>query len=993
MKVFYKILCVIGLFITSIQSYGQSRQVTGKVTSSEDGQALPGVNVVVQGTSTGTVTDIDGNYAVELSATNNTLVFSFIGFLTQSVSVGNNSIINVSMTIDPKTLDEVVVVGYGVQRKSDLTGSVGSVRGSDLTKIPSFSAEQALQGKVAGVQVASPSGEPGSAPVIRIRGIGTLNDASPIFVVDGVILNDITFLSSNDIESMEVLKDASSTSIYGSRGANGVIIITTKSGTKGGGVQVNVSSEFSFQQVGKRLDLLNGQQFANFVNVITPGTFSNTSIVANTDWQDLIFNEWSPIQNHQASVSSSSDKHSYYFGASYFKQEGIISKSGYERVSIKINNTYDVSKAIKIGNTLTISPDTRQNTADAVRIAYRAWPTSVPYNSDGSFAEVLGAGNPLAAIEYTNSTFKRTRAVGNAYIDVNFLKNFVLKSSYGFDVSFGKSKSFTPAFSVSPFQENLTSDLSVSSEEFKTWLWENTVNYAKEYKNHRIDALAGFTLQQSNDERLSGSVQNLLGNDPSLWYLNAGELGTYTQTVGNGGSISSIASYLFRTNYNYKDKYLLTISTRVDGSSKFGKDNLYGTFPSVAVGWNIFNESFMPTNILLTNAKLRASWGVVGNEKIPGNSRFALIANGQNAVFGVNEQVQPGATLGNTANPNLRWESTEQIDIGLELGFWNDKLTAEIDYYRKETSDILVGLTTPGHVGNGAFVRVVTNAATVLNRGFEFTLSWNDQIGDVRYRIGGVASTIYNEVLDLGSSSGSDSFISAGSLGNGQLVTRTEVGQPIGSFFGYKVLGVFQNQAELDASPRRPAQVVGDLKYADLFPDGVIDAKDRTYLGSPIPKFVYGFSTEISYKSFDLSIDVQGQYGNKIYNGKNAVRPDLYNFESRVNNYWSGEGTSNSEPRPTASGENYEPSSYFIEDGSYLRLRNIRLGYTFPSSLSSKMKLTKARAYVSGTNVFTATDYSGYTPEIGGSDGFSSGIDLGIYPITSVYSIGVNLTF
>lgn len=993
MKPFYRIFYFATCLLSLNFAVAQNRQVTGTVTAAEDKQPIPGVNVLVQGTSRGTVTDLDGKYSLELSGTEETLVFSFIGFTSKTVLLQGRAVVDVELELDTKTLDELVVVGYGVQRKSDMTGSVSSVRGGDLTKIPSFSAEQALQGKVAGVQVSSPSGEPGAAPVVRIRGIGTLNDSSPIFVVDGVILNDITFLNSNDIESMEVLKDASATSIYGSRGANGVIIITTKTGTKGGGIQVNASSEFSFQRLSKKIDLLNGQEFANVVNVITPGTFSNTSLVANTDWQDLIFKEWSPIQNHQASVSSSSDKFSYYFGASYFKQEGIIAKSAYERVSIKANNSYNISKAVKVGNTLTVSPDSRDNTADVVRMAYRAWPTSVPFNPDGSFAEVIGAGNPLAAIAYTNSSFKRTRAVGNAYIDVNFLKNFIFRSSYGFDVSFGKSKSFTPAYYVSPLQENVTSDLSVRSEEYKTWLWENTINYNKEFKDHRVNVLGGFTLQQSSFEALSGSVQNLIGYDPSLWYLDSGELTTGTQRVGNNGSISSLASYLFRVNYSYKDKYLLTASTRVDGSSKFGKDNLYGTFPSVALGWNILNEDFMPTDLFITNAKLRASWGVVGNEKIPGNSRFSLIANGQNAVFGFNEQVQQGATFGNTANPNLRWESASQTDIGLELGFWNDKLTAEIDYYRKETSDILVELTTPGHVGNGAFVRVFTNAATVLNRGFEFTLAWNDQVGDVKYRIGGVASTIHNEVLDLGSSSGSDAFISAGSLGNGQLVTRTEVGQPIGSFFGYQVIGVFQNQSELDSSPKTPAQVVGDLKYADRNDDGEIDSEDRMNLGSPIPKFVYGFNTEIAYKSFDLSLDLQGQYGNKIYNGKNAVRPDLYNFEARVSGYWSGDGSTNSEPRPTASGENYEPSSYFLEDGSYIRLRNVRIGYTFPSTLSNKLRLTKARAYLSGTNLLTITKYSGYTPEIGGSDGFSSGIDLGIYPITSVYSIGLNLTF
>ncbi len=982
------------LFFVSIQfCYGQSKSVTGTVTSKPDGLPLPGVSVTVRGTTKGTSTDADGNFSLELSPSETILVFSYVGFQSKTVDASNLANIKVELEEDAAMLDEVVVIGYGTVKKSDLTGSVGSIRGSDLNKIPSFSAEQALQGKVAGVQVTSSTGAPGSPPVIRIRGVGTFNNSSPIFVVDGVILDDITFLNSSDIESMEVLKDASATSIYGSRGANGVIIITTKLGKKGGGMQVSMTSEYSLQHLAKKIDVLSGPEFATVVNVINPGTFNNISKVANTNWQDLIFNDWVPLQNYQAAVSASSDKSSFYFGVGYFKQDGIIPKSGYERVSVKINNAYNLSKAIKIGNNLTLSPDSRLDAAGVVPVAYRAWPTSVPFNPDGTFAEVRGAGNPLASIEYTNASYKRFRAVGNVYLDINFFKDFLFRSSYGFDMSYGKSKSFTPVFYVSPQQQNPRSGLSVGTEEYKTWLWENTVTYNKIINKHKVNVLAGFTLQRFSSEYLSGSVQNLIGIDPSLWYLNAGETATGTQRVGNGGSVATLASYLFRTNYSYQDKYLLTVSTRIDGSSKFGKDNLYGTFPSFALGWNLMNESFMPAGKALSNLKLRASWGIIGNEKIPGDTRFSLVANGQNAVFGVNELIQPGATLGNTASPDLRWESTTQSDIGLELGFWNDKLTAEFDYYRRVTDDILVGLNTPGHFGNGAFVRVTTNAAKVLNRGFEMTLAWSDQVGDIKYKIGAVGSTVYNEVLGLGSSFGSDSFIASGGLGNGQLVTRTQVGQPIGSFYGYRVIGVFQNQPELDAGPSLSGQEVGDLKYANVTPDALINSNDRTYIGSPIPKFIFGFNGEINYKNFDFSLDFQGQTGNKIYNGKMAVRPDLYNFEERVKDHWDGAGTSNTEPRPTAGGVNFEPSTYFIENGSYLRLRNIRLGYTLPKSIAGKLSLTKARVYLSGTNVFTLTKYTGFTPEIGGGDVISTGIDLGIYPITAVYSIGLNLTF
>ncbi|NOS55111.1 MAG: SusC/RagA family TonB-linked outer membrane protein [Cyclobacteriaceae bacterium] len=458
------------LFVSLLSgsAWAQTRQIRGKVVAMEDGGALHGVNIVVEGTTRGVTTDLDGVYTIELEQSDNSLVFSFIGYATKRVAIGNQTLINIELASDTKELDELVVVGYGVQRKSDLTGSIGSVKGSDLIKIPSFSAEQALQGKIAGVQIASPNGAPGSAPVIRIRGVGTLNNSSPIFVVDGVILDDITFLNSGDIESMEVLKDASATAIYGSRGSNGVIIVSTKSGKMGEGVQVSISSEYSLQRLSKQINLLTGEEFAKVVNVLTPGTFNNTSIVPSTNWQDQIFINWVPIQNHQAAVSGSSGKYSFYFGASYFKQDGIISKSGYDRVSIKLNNTYAISKSVKVGNNLTIAPDNRQNAADVVPIAYRAWPTSVPYTANGAFAEVLGAGNPLAANEYNNSSSQRFRAVGNAYIDVSFLKNFLFKSSFGFDLSYGKTKSYTPTFFVSPTQENLTSDLGVSTDENKT---------------------------------------------------------------------------------------------------------------------------------------------------------------------------------------------------------------------------------------------------------------------------------------------------------------------------------------------------------------------------------------------------------------------------------------------------------------------------------------------------------------------------------------------
>lgn len=990
-----KLIPALLFLIFTLPSFAQSVTIKGIVTDKADGSTLPGVSVLLKNTTTGTVTDIDGYFEILLPNVMpaDSVVFSYVGYLTQSFAVTDISgDLNVSMQSNAEILDEIVVVGYGTQKKSDLTGSVSSVRGADITKIPSASPEQALQGKVSGVQVSSVSGEPGVAPIVRIRGVGTLNNASPIFVVDGVILTDISFLSSADINSIEVLKDASATAIYGSRGANGVIIISTKKGNAGGGdyQTINVSAEYSLQHLEKKIDVLDGKEFAEVVNIINPGTYNNIDRVDNTDWQDLIFNDYAPMHNYHASVAGASGKHAYYFGAGYFLQDGIIDKSGYERLSIKLNNEYTLTKFLKLGSDLTFAPETKEIGAEVVSSAYRAWPTSVPYNDDSSFAEVLGSGNPLAAIEYTNNTKRTLRSVGNFYGDVTLLKGLVFRSSYGFDISYDQSKNFTPVFFVSPSQSNDLNDLAIDHYTYKNWLWENTLSYDKTFGDHHLNLLGGITAEKTTIETLHAGIQNLIGEDPSLWYLDAGEINYLV--ANNGGEITTIESFLGRVNYVFREKYLVTASVRRDGSSKFGVNNKWGTFPSVALGWNISNEKFLSSNKTITNLKLRASYGVIGNEKIPWYRQFSLVDNSINTVFGSDEELNQGATYGVSGNPDLKWESTTQTDAGLEIGLLNDKITAEFDFYNKITDGILVDLLTPGHLGNGSFATETFNAAKVLNRGFEFNLAWNDDIGKLHYRLAALGATVHNEVLALGAEEGSNSFIPSGSLNNGQLVTRTVVGQSIGEYYGYQVIGVFQTADEVASSAIIAGQQPGDLKFADLNGDGIIDDEDRTFIGSYIPDIVYGFSLELLYQKFSFSFDFSGQSGNEIYNGKNAVRPDLYNFEAAVIDHWDGEGSSNTEPRPTAGGSNYEPSDYFIQDGSFLRLRSTTLSYAIGPKIISGSPL-KASVYLRGTNLFTFSEYTGYTPEIGSENALASGIDLGVYPITSVYSLGINLNF
>ena len=990
---------LISLITLTIGFTAAAQTVTGVVSDKADAVTLIGATVYAKGTSNATITDIDGNYSLTLQPGQDTLEVSYVGYTTLIVPVSGRSVINIELSQDVELLEEVVVIGYGIQKKSDMTGSVSTLRGEDLTKIPSFSAEQALQGKIAGLQVASVSGAPGAIPILRIRGVGTLNNSAPIFVVDGVILDDISFLNSSDIQSMEVLKDASSTAIYGSRGANGVIIVTTKNGSstikydenKPAPAIINVSSEFSIQHLQNQIDMLSGREFAEVVNEINPGTFNNLDKVADTDWQNEIFKAYAPIQSYHASIGGSTGKYDYYFGVGYFLQSGIIDNSSYERLTLKSNNKYSISKNISIGTNLTIAPDQKQNEAGVVPIAYRAWPTSVPLNADGTYAEVFGAGNPLAAIEYNNSYTSRIRAVGNLFTDITFLKSFVYRSSFGFDETIKKDKSFTPEFYISPSQSNALNDLNVALEQTGNWLWENTINYSKTINKHSFNALAGITAQKNKLEVLSAGIQNLIGEDSALWYISAGE--AEYLTASNRGEITAMASYLGRVNYTYNNTYLFTASIRRDGSSKFGINNRWGNFPSFALGWNLANEAFMADVKKISRVKLRASWGIIGNEKIPWSRQYSLVDNNINAVFGIGEDITQGATYGVSGNPDLQWENTTQTDVGLELGFFDNKLTSEFDYYRKITDGILVDLLTPGHLGNGPYTTVTYNAAEVLNNGFEWNVGWNERRGDLYYKITVLGSTLHNEVLSLGDTNALGGFIPSGALGNGQLVTRTVIGQPVGAFYGYEVAGVFQTEDEVNTSPHIAGQTEGDLKFTDQNNDGIIDDKDRVYIGSYIPDLIYGFSLEVAYKAFDIALDFNGQMGSEIYNGKKAVRPDLYNFETNLIDRWTGEGTSDTEPRATAGGTNYEASDYFIESGDFFRLRSATVSYNFNKSFLTRLHLTNASVYLRGTNLFTLSEYSGYSPEIASSNALASGIDLGVYPITSVYSFGINFNF
>ena len=966
-------------------------ELEGTVTDFKNQEPIPGVSIKVVGTDRGTITDLDGNYKLDV-AEDAILRFSFIGYKTQEVSVNGRTTINIQLQEDIEALEEVVVVGYGAIKKSDLTGSISSIKSEEMIKAPAADPMQSLQGKVAGLQVLNSSGQPGSESNVRLRGINTLNDNRVLYVVDGVIIEGgIGFLNSNDIESVEVLKDASSKAIYGTRGANGVILITTKTAKEGEG-SISFSSEYGLENIANKIGVMSGPEFANYINEVNPGTYNNIGALPDTDWQDEVFQNWQPVQTYTISAKGATEKLSYYISGGYFGQEGIVPKSDFERFTFKLNTSYEVKPYLKLGTNLTGINFNATNPPGVVNTLIRAWPINAPYNSDGSFAEVQGS-NPLAAIEYNNSTRNQIRALGNFYAEVYFLDGFEFRSSYQFDLNNDKNRSFSPEYFVAPLQQNEESNISVGFGESRNWIFENTLSYNKEFEKSTINSVIGYTAQEINSEFISGGRRNLIGVDPSLWYLNAGS--EDLQTNSNGAATSALTSFLFRTNYAYDGRYLATVTFRRDGSSRFGRNNRYANFPAVALGWNISNEDFYPSNFIVNQLKFRGSYGLNGNQNIPANDQFSRIGSGVNTVFGYNEALINGASfVGSPGNPDLRWETTAEYDLGIEFDIFESRLTGEFDYYNRTTRDILVNLDLPGYAGAGAFVQKRFNAATVNNSGIEFALNWVDDIGDFTYGLGINGYTNKNEVLNLGEDVGASEQIISGDLGNGQRVTYTEVGMPIGYFYGYKVAGVFQNSEQLSEFPRLSQQGVGDFIYEDVNGDGELNDQDKTFIGSWIPNFVYGFNFNIGYKGLNISADFAGQSGNSIYNGKQAIRFSTLNFEDRFLDRWTGEGTSNTDPRASLSGINYQPSDYFVEDASFLKLRTLTVNYQLPQALLENINFNSASIFFRGTNLFIWTDYSGYTPELGsGNSALGGVIDNGVYPTTRVLSAGLNMTF
>jgi TonB-linked SusC/RagA family outer membrane protein len=1013
-----RLLLFVALLVPSYSAFAQ-QEVSGTVTDASDGQPLPGVNIVVEGTTTGTTTNIDGQYSLTVPGPDATLVFSFIGYQSRSVTVGDQTTINVQLQEDVAALDEVVVVGYGTQERRDVTGAVATVDGEDISRIPTQSVTQALQGQIAGVQVTPSDGEPGSDAVVRIRGVGTLNDASPLYVVDGMLTDDISFLNSQDIESVEVLKDASATAIYGSRGANGVIIISTKQGSYDQGTIYNFDAYYGMSEVMSPIDLTGPQEYAVLANEVTRNEqgpdaelpFPDPQAVETPgwwdgDWQDVAFRP-APIQSYQLSARGGSERVAYNFSGNFVQEDGVVEKSTLQRISARLNNTYVLSDSIELGHNIAFTSSEGVESPGIISATYRADPTIAPRSSEPA-DDVISAptdeseftnvgvrgssGNPAASIFYHRNTYTENRLVGDVFANVYFQEHFRFKTSFGLDLRRREVRNFSPEFFVSPAQQNEQSSINIRNLEENSWLWENTLSYNQSFGDHEIDAVTGITAQEFRQEVIGGSRVGVVGESESLWYLDAGEADG--QSNFNNGFDWSMLSFLFRTNYNYKGRYLLTATGRVDGSSRFGEENRYGFFPSFAAGWRISDEPFMEDVGFLSNMKLRASWGQIGNDKIGAYPSIPTVTTNLNAVFGSPGALAFGATPAELANPGVQWETTTQTDVGLELGFLDNRLSAEIDYYRRVTDGILVRVPIPDLVGVN--VEPVVNAAEVLNNGFDLSLNWSDNVGrDFSYQIGLVGSTTHNEVQALGQ--GREEIFGGGLVNEISFTTLTEPGRAIGSFYGYEVAGIYQTVEEIQNLPAPPGgtDVVqpGDFRYVDTNGDGVISADDRTFLGSPIPDYVYGIQLSTTWKGLSVALDLNGQVGNEVFNAKKAVRFGTENFEESFLDRWTGPGTSNSEPRVTNAGWNYQVSDWYLSDGSYLKLRNIRVGYALPGSWLNPAGVQRTELYVNGTNLFTLTEYPGYTPEIGSDNVLANGLDTGLFPIARTLTVGINATF
>ena len=1002
---------VLYLFLLSCTCLVQAQDfnIRGTVFEEETGMGLMGAAVLIEGTTNGAQTDMSGSFSLTGVKAGDKLVVSFIGMKTEIIPITNqnrSSEIIVRLKNDNYQLEQVVVTGYGTARKRDLTGVIVSVSGEELKNAPTNNVMSSLQGKIPGLMVTN-SGSAGAEPDIKIRGIGTLNASSnPLYVVDGMLMSDIKFLSNSDIASMEILKDPSSLAIFGVQGANGVIIITTKR-AEGDKTSVTYDGYFGAQTVWKRdrVKLTNATDFTMLYNEMLQNQDPNAAswvpdmLGTGTDWQSKVLRERAMITNHNLTVSKSGKNSKSLLSVGYYKQDGVLKYNTYQRFNVRFSQDYDITKNLKAGGNINLSQMDSKPASAKIQNAVMALPTYVPYAPEEDYdPENLGSlyhpsadiqsnvNNPVAQMELYKDTekYRDYRIIGNIYGEWNFLKDFTLKATGYMDIGLYRGEQYTPRYDVNnstshSAHKNDITNFYRKSDEARTFQADFLLSYKKMITNHRIDATVGYTARKAISEGFNAKVDslangmNIVPND--LWMLSMGSVNRVS--AGDWWNEESFISYLARVNYAYKDRYLLTATFRADGSSKFSPSHRWGYFPSVGLGWVISEEAFMePLKKVVDFAKLRVSWGKLGNDKI-GNYLYYPTINPKGKQVIINGVTQFIPTLSYDIDKNIHWEVMTGIDVGISAQLFNNRLGMELGYYSKTTDDLLAYVSPSSSIGAGY---AITNAGSINNKGFEFSLSWKDRIGDVDYGINVNGATLKNKVTKLGDN---NSDIISGDY------HRTSVGHPIGSYYGYVQDGIFQTQEEVDNYyPMTWTAKPGDIRYKDLNGDEKITDADRTYLGSPMPTFTYGFGFMLGYKNFDLNVDFNGVSGNKILDLKKTVSWTTTNFYEKSLQRWHGEGTSNKEPILDKSrGHNYLSSTNLLENGSYLRLRNVQLGYTLPSSAISKLGISGLRVYVSGQNLLTFKHNTGYTPEIGGMDQGDT------YPLPSVYTVGLSINF
>lgn len=1002
---FLPLLSPAEILAESNEAFQQGKTVRGQVVGTDDNLPIPGVSIIIKGTNLGTQTDAQGTYTLEVADKNAVLVFSSIGYTSQEIVAGEQSTINVALQTDVTTLNEVVVVGYGTQDRKDVTGSVSSVKAEKLRSLPLVTVSDAIQGRAAGLQVLT-SGTPGNDATLIIRGLGSINGTAPLVVIDGFpTQSGLNTINPNDVENIEILKDASATAIYGSRAANGVVIVTTKKGSKTAS-SFNVDFFTAVQQPTNLTEMLDASEFAQLNNEmmaangqpLNPEYANPASLGTGTDWLDAMIRT-APKTSLSVSYSGGGDKSTYHVSGNVVDHQGIIINTAYKRYSLQFNGDHQVLTALKFGHTLTVNHDIKTNGNYNVRDAMAMVPVQTVYKADGSYSDPLGnplwyggMNNPVGQALVPENTTKGYNMIGSLYGELQIIEGLKFRSNAGLQANFWDSKNWNPKYDWHPTPQAL-SYLGVGFNKNINWLLDNTLTYTKTLaEKHNVTLLVGSSAQENTYSSVFAVRQGFASNVTKE--INAGS----RDNLDNGGTTNewALLSFFGRVNYEFNDKYLLTATIRRDGSSRFGPQNRFGTFPSFSAAWRISNENFFQNSPLkfFDDVKIRAGYGETGSQDIGLYQYASVLVTGQYNFNGqLVESVYPLAM----SNPGIQWEAMKQSNIGIDMSMLNNRVNLTVEGFVKNTDNMLVNAAIPISTGYNPGFRPAVNAGKMQNRGIEVSVESRNVQGSLTWNTDFNFTFIQNKIVSL-----NDTVpISRGGIGLNYNVSRLQNGHPINAFYGHLTNGIFQTQEEVDSYAVQTGGMdafnrtsAGDLRFIDLNNDGVINDDDRAFLGNPNPKFIFAMNNTFGYRNFDLSIFVQGEYDKDIFNANLIWQESMgtvQNQTTRVRDRWIAEGTSSEIPRAVFGdpNKNARPSNRFVEDGSYVRIKNVSLGYSIPTVISKRAALKKARIYVSAQNLFTFTNYSGNDPELSNA----SGIDLNVYPQAKTFSVGANLTF